>query len=94
MRFHHYEQRRQEKLNIVLAERARIITDELDGIGLNSNRSPSPDSISRGQQHLVMMEHLLDKEAKRLERVRMTLKMSVNIFFPGVEVSVEVPRFH
>jgi len=55
LRFQHAETKRQEKLSLVLAERAKVIADEMQ-----NHDGPSG-------QFLLMMESLLDKESKRLE---------------------------
>jgi hypothetical protein len=59
LRFNHYETRRQEKLNIVLQERARIIAEQANATGTG-------DALNF--QSLQLMEGLLDTEAKRLEK--------------------------
>jgi len=59
LRFHHYEARRQDKVNMVLRERARIIAEE-------SNLSGSGDLANYAS--LQMMEGMLDTEAKKLEK--------------------------
>lgn len=63
LRFNHYETRRQEKLGLILSERARVIGERMQG----------GDDVEKAQlqgnhQFLQMMEGLLDKEAGRLER--------------------------
>mmetsp|Transcript_41461 Transcript_41461/g.87908 ORF Transcript_41461/g.87908 Transcript_41461/m.87908 type:complete len:529 (+) Transcript_41461:47-1633(+) len=58
LRFNHYETRRQEKLNLVLAERAKIISKEGD----------QQETASKSYGSLAVMEQLLNKEAKRLEK--------------------------
>lgn len=55
LRFQHSETKRQEKLQLVLTERAKVIADEVKGKEGHSG------------QFLLMMESLLDKESKRLE---------------------------
>jgi len=59
LRFTHYEAKRQDKLNIVLRERAKVIAEQgsLSGAGDAAN-----------YQSLQLMEGLLDTEAKRLEK--------------------------
>jgi hypothetical protein len=59
LRFNHYETRRQEKLNIVLQERARVIAER-------ANQTGTGDALN--YQSLQLMEGLLDTEAKRLEK--------------------------
>merc|ERR1719398_564523 len=59
LRFNHYETRRQEKLNLVLQERARVIAER-------ANASGTGDALN--YQSLQLMEGLLDTEAKRLEK--------------------------
>merc|ERR1719398_459648 len=59
LRFNHYETRRQEKLNLVLQERARVIAER-------ANESGTGDALNF--QSLQLMEGLLDTEAKRLEK--------------------------
>jgi hypothetical protein len=59
LRFTHYEARRQDKLNIVLRERARVISEQ-------GNLSGAGDAAN--YQSLQLMEGLLDTEAKRLEK--------------------------
>merc|ERR1719191_1470375 len=59
LRFNHYETRRQEKLNLVLQERAKIIAERAKTGGLG-------DTLN--YQSLQLMEGLLDTESKRLEK--------------------------
>merc|ERR1719456_1925515 len=59
LRFNHYETRRQEKLNLVLQERAKIIAERVKGGGVG-------DTLN--YQSLQLMEGLLDTESKRLEK--------------------------
>lgn len=59
MRFDHYENKRQEKLKIVLAERSKIMQEQLQ----KDMMGPA-----KGYHALQMMEELLDKEAKHQER--------------------------
>lgn len=59
MRFDHYENKRQEKLKVVLAERTRIMHEKIQDEMLGA---------AKGFQSLQMMEELLDKEAKRQEK--------------------------
>ena len=60
MRFQHFEQKRQEKLKMVLAARARIVANEFESVGRGDNQKNS--------FALSMMEDMLDKEARRLEK--------------------------
>jgi hypothetical protein len=55
LRFQHAESKRQEKLSLVLSERAKVIADD-------TKNQDGPSG-----QFLLMMESLLDKESKRLE---------------------------
>lgn len=55
LRFQHAESKRQEKLSLVLSERAKVIADDM-----KNQDGPSG-------QFLLMMESLLDKESRRLE---------------------------
>lgn len=59
LRFDHYENKRQQKLKTVLAERSRLMQESL-----------KKDMLGTGPQYhsLQMMEQLLDQEAKRQER--------------------------
>jgi hypothetical protein len=59
LRFNHYETRRQEKLNLVLQERAKIIAERVKTGGVG-------DTLN--YQSLQLMEGLLDTESKRLEK--------------------------
>jgi hypothetical protein len=59
LRFDHYENKRQEKLKIVLAERTKIMHEKIHDEMLGA---------AKGFQSLQMMEELLDKEAKRQEK--------------------------
>jgi len=59
MRFNHYESRRQEKLNMVLQERAKVIAERV-------RQNTMGDTVNF--QSLQLMEGLLDSEAKRLEK--------------------------
>lgn len=59
MRFDHYENKRQEKLKIVLAERSRIMQEKMQ----QEMMGPA-----KGYAALQMMEELLDKEAKHQEK--------------------------
>jgi len=59
LRFHHYETRRQEKLNMVLQERAKVIAEKI-------RQTVGGDTVN--YQSLQMMEGLLDLESKRLEK--------------------------
>jgi hypothetical protein len=59
LRFTHYETKRQEKLNIVMRERARVIAER-------GNLSGAGDAAN--YQSLQLMEGLLDTESKRLEK--------------------------
>jgi len=59
LRFDHYENKRQEKLKIVLAERTKIMHEKMQDEMLGA---------AKGFQSLQMMEELLDKEAKRQEK--------------------------
>lgn len=58
MRFNHYEKKRKERLGEILAERARVMTQ-------NSQKGQTP-GVQSGQ-FLSMLESLFEKEAKRLE---------------------------
>jgi len=62
MRFTHYEQRRQEKVDNVLKERERVCVEEL------AKKNMPPGGKRRGLQNMGAMEALLDKEASRLEQ--------------------------
>jgi len=59
LRFNHYETRRQEKLNMVLQERAKVIAEKVRG-------NQTGDTLN--YQSLQLMEGLLDTESKRLEK--------------------------
>eukprot|EP00746_Dinoflagellata_sp_MGD_P160869 gnl/MRDRNA2_/MRDRNA2_87809_c0_seq1.p1 gnl/MRDRNA2_/MRDRNA2_87809_c0~~gnl/MRDRNA2_/MRDRNA2_87809_c0_seq1.p1 ORF type:complete len:690 (-),score=179.32 gnl/MRDRNA2_/MRDRNA2_87809_c0_seq1:235-2304(-) len=59
LRFDHYENKRQEKLKLVLAERTKIMHEKIHDEMLGA---------AKGFQSLQMMEELLDKEAKRQEK--------------------------
>eukprot|EP00397_Hematodinium_sp_SG-2012_P018046 GEMP01018471.1.p1 GENE.GEMP01018471.1~~GEMP01018471.1.p1 ORF type:complete len:518 (+),score=156.53 GEMP01018471.1:56-1609(+) len=61
LRFTHYETRRQDKLEMVLKERAKVILEA------KIKESKPATSKQRSFQSLQMMEQLLDKEAMRLE---------------------------
>jgi hypothetical protein len=60
LRFTHYETKRQEKINMVMRERARIISED------GSATAGAGDATN--YQSLQMMEGMLDSEAKRLEK--------------------------
>jgi len=72
MRFNHHENKRQQKLKEVLAERSKIVKDrmerEVSGVGRADFQS------------LQMIEDILDQEARRLERqVRSQVRQSENV---------------
>lgn len=63
LRFNHYETRRQEKLGLILSERARVIGEKMQG-----EDEQGKAQLQGNHQFLQMMETLLDTEARRLEK--------------------------
>lgn len=61
LRFRHYEHRRRERVNSILAERGRIIQEVIDSTG----SEPVKDSNGRSE----LLESVVSREAKRLEKM-------------------------
>lgn len=69
MRFNHHENKRQQKLKEVLAERSKIVKDRMEKEVNGAGRADF--------QSLQMIEDILDQEARRLERqVRSQVRQS------------------
>ncbi len=60
LRYNHYESRRQEKLSLVLKERAKVFVE------LTKKQTDNQTNV-KSYQNLNMLEQLLDAEAGRLE---------------------------
>lgn len=83
LRFDHYENKRQEKLKVVLAERTKIMHEKIQNEMLGA---------AKGFQSLQMMEELLDKEAKRQERALKTQVKMQNTVEKENEIQLERER--
>ena len=60
-RYNHYESRRQEKLSLVLKERAKVFVEL-------TKKQTDNQTNAKSYQNLNMLEQLLDAEAGRLEQ--------------------------
>ena len=61
LRYNHYESRRQEKLSLVLKERAKVFVEL-------TKKQTDNQTNAKSYQNLNMLEQLLDAEAGRLEQ--------------------------